>query len=355
MTSRSGREIPPSQATPRDTDRLTRPAAGPEALADLAEAVTGSRTTDPVVLGAALKRNRLTYAVLNAFDGTVRTYDEVLDVMRRSGARSWDEAITTRPQIAAVALTRFVALLAVARAPEAPAGMSRPLVQIEVHQWARSVTRMLRGVLPWPKAEFAWDTTGAQSQSRATPNTTTSRDTKIFLPAVYCRECGRSGWSVLAPESDLEELSFEPHKIRRATVTADKAKVRTLVAATDNEAREGNGRTTMDRAAQKSLTTGGAGVLMMLDGLSVACACPTLRATTTPRATLSRRGRIRSSSSSSSATPRSEPPRTTGARPAVRTTRSASSARAPPRSPPRPSPSSSPAGRWTRNSVRRRR
>ncbi|WP_373313153.1 DUF1998 domain-containing protein [Streptomyces capillispiralis] len=188
--------------------------------------------------------------------------------MRRSGAKSWDEAITTRPQIAALALARFVALLSVARDPDAPAAISRPFVQVEVHQWARSVTRMLRGVLPWPKAEFAWDTAGAQSQSRTTPDTTTSRDTKIFLPAVYCRECGRSGWSVLAPESDFEELNFEAHKIRRATVTAEKAKVRTLVAATDNEAREGNGRTAMDPAAQRSLTTGGAGVLMVLDGLS---------------------------------------------------------------------------------------
>ncbi|MER5981666.1 DEAD/DEAH box helicase [Streptomyces sp. NPDC001787] len=259
----------PGQATPPETlTALPDPASGPEELADLAEAVTGSRITDPVALGAALKRNRLTYAVLNAFDGTVRTYDEVLDVMRRSGAKSWDEAITTRPQIAALALARFVALLSVARDPDAPAAISRPFVQVEVHQWARSVTRMLRGVLPWPKAEFAWDTAGAQSQSRTTPDTTTSRDTKIFLPAVYCRECGRSGWSVLAPESDFEELNFEAHKIRRATVTAEKAKVRTLVAATDNEAREGNGRTAMDPAAQRSLTTGGAGVLMVLDGLS---------------------------------------------------------------------------------------
>jgi ATP-dependent helicase YprA (DUF1998 family) len=259
----------PGQATPPETlTALSDPASGPEELADLAEAVTGSRITDPVALGAALKRNRLTYAVLNAFDGTVRTYDEVLDVMRRSGAKSWDEAITTRPQIAALALARFVALLSVARDPDAPAAISRPFVQVEVHQWARSVTRMLRGVLPWPKAEFAWDAAGAQSQSRTTPDTTTSRDTKIFLPAVYCRECGRSGWSVLAPESDFEELNFDAHKIRRATVTAEKAKVRTLVAATDNEAREGNGRTAMDPAAQRSLTTGGAGVLMVLDGLS---------------------------------------------------------------------------------------
>jgi hypothetical protein len=262
------RFLPGQAAPPEALTAVPDPASGPEALADLAEAVTGSRVTEPVALGTALKRNRLTYAVLSAFDGTVRSYDEVLDVMRRSGARSWDEAITTRPQVAALALARFVALLSVARDPEAPAAISRPLVQVEVHQWARSVTRMLRGVLPWPKAEFAWDTAGAQSQSRTTPDTTTSRDTKVFLPAVYCRECGRSGWSLLAPESDFEELDFEAHKIRRATVTAEKAKVRTLVAATDNEAREGNGRTAMDPAAQRSLTTGGAGVLMVLDGPS---------------------------------------------------------------------------------------
>ncbi|MGX9920687.1 DEAD/DEAH box helicase [Streptomyces sp. NPDC002248] len=254
----------PGQATPPETlTALPDPASGPEALASLAEAVLGTRTTDPLVLGAGLRNNRLTYAVLNAFDGRVRTYDEVLDVMRRSGAKGWDRTITTRPQLAAQALARFVALLSVARDPQAP---DRPFVQIEVHQWARSVTRMLRGVLPWPRAEFAWDTGTARGSARATPNTTASRDTKVFLPAVYCRECGRSGWSVLAPESDFEELGFEAHKIRRATVTAEKTKVRNLVAATDNEAREGNGRTAMDPAAQRSLTTGGAGVLMVLDG-----------------------------------------------------------------------------------------
>ncbi|MFD8105935.1 DEAD/DEAH box helicase [Streptomyces microflavus] len=255
-------QVPPPEAL----TVLPDPASGPDALGDLIEVVTGARITDPVALGAALKRNRLTYAVLKAFDGSVHTYDEVLDVMRRSGAKAWDEAITTRPQIAASALARFVALLSVARDPDAPDGMSRPLVHVEVHQWARSVTRMLRGVLPWPRAEFAWDAAGSARQPRTTPDTTTSQDTKVFLPAVYCRECGRSGWSVLAPESDFEELGFEAHKIRRATVTAAKAKVRTLVAATDNEAREGNGRTAMDRASQKSLTTGGAGVLMVLDG-----------------------------------------------------------------------------------------
>ncbi|MEV0122672.1 DEAD/DEAH box helicase [Streptomyces sp. NPDC050703] len=260
--------LPGEVPFPEAITTLPDPASGPDALAALTEVVTGVRITDPVELGRALKRNRLTYAVLKAFDGNIRTYDEVLDVMRRSGAKRWEEAITTRPHLATLALARLVALLSVARDPDAPAGLTRPLVQVELHQWARSVTRMLRGVLPWPRAAFAWDGDGAPTPSRATPNTTTSRDTDLFLPAVYCRECGRSGWSVLAPESDMEELTLKPHKIRRASVTADKAKVRTLVAATDNEAREGNGRTKMDRAAQKTLTTGGAGVLMILDGVA---------------------------------------------------------------------------------------
>ncbi|MFD8784308.1 DEAD/DEAH box helicase [Kitasatospora sp. NPDC059599] len=263
--------LPGRVPTPEAVTTLPDPASGYAALAALAEAVTESRfdATGPLdgrTLGAALKRNRLTYAVLSAFDGTVRSYDEILDVMRRSGAASWDEAITTRPEVAALALARFVALLSVARDPDEPAGSSRPLVQVEVHQWARSVTRMLRGVQPWPQASFAWDAAGAQAPSRTTPDTTGPRETRLFLPAVYCRECGRSGWSVLAPESDAEELSFESHKIRRASVTADKAKIRTLIAATDKEAMEGSGRAPMDPAAQRSLTTGGAGVLMVLDG-----------------------------------------------------------------------------------------
>ncbi|MCX4834429.1 DEAD/DEAH box helicase [Streptomyces sp. NBC_01016] len=264
------RFLPGQVPSPEALTTLPDPDADPGTLAELAEAVIGRRTTDPVALGAALKRNRLTYAVLTAFDGTARTYDEILDVMRRGLAKSWDEAVTTRPHIAALALTRFVALLSAARDPDAPAGTVRPLVQVELHQWARSVTRVLRGVLPWPQAEFAWDSDSAQArnQQRATPDTTASRDARLFLPAVYCRECGRSGWSILAPESDLEELSLEPHKIRRASVTADKAKIRTLIAATDNEAREGNGRSAIDRSQQKSLTTGGAGVLMVLDGSS---------------------------------------------------------------------------------------
>ncbi|MEY9937030.1 DEAD/DEAH box helicase [Streptacidiphilus sp. MAP5-3] len=250
---------------------LPDPASTPEALPALAAAVIGGAisATDPVdprTLGAALKRNKLTYAVLTAFDGTVRSYDEILDVMRRNGANSWDEVVTTRPEVAALALARFVALLSVARDPDAPAGVSRPLVQVELHQWARSVTRMLRGVQPWPQASFAWDAAGTKTRSRSTPDTTAYRETSLFLPAVYCRECGRSGWSVLAPESDVEELTLESHKVRRASVTSDKAKTRTLIAATDKEALEGNGRTAMDPAVQKSLTTGGAGTLMVLDG-----------------------------------------------------------------------------------------
>ncbi|MGY5107071.1 DEAD/DEAH box helicase, partial [Streptomyces sp. 900105245] len=109
------RFLPGSVPSPEALTTLPDPASSPSGLADLAEAVTGSRTTEPRALGAALRRNRLTYAVLKAFDGSAHTYDEILDVMRRSGAKKWDEAITTRPQLAAQALARFVALLSVAR------------------------------------------------------------------------------------------------------------------------------------------------------------------------------------------------------------------------------------------------
>lgn len=99
--------------------------------------------------------------MLHALDGQVRSTPEVLDLMWRRGAQAWGRTITLRPDVAAKALARFVALLSVARAPASTPEEPRPFVQVEVHQWARSVSRLVRGVLPWPKAEFQWDTVSA--------------------------------------------------------------------------------------------------------------------------------------------------------------------------------------------------
>ncbi|MFF6786835.1 DEAD/DEAH box helicase [Streptomyces sp. NPDC012510] len=264
---------------PQELAALPDPASGDEALAELIHAVTGTLDLDQRLLGRNLKRHLLTQAVMRALDGEVRTADEVLDIMWRAGAYSWSQAVTENREQAALALARVVALLSYAHDPDAPAGEERPFVHVEVHQWARSVSRLLRGVLPWPKAEFRWDAAGLADLSstdggRSAPVTTATSGqvANLFLPAVYCRDCGRSGWAVFSPESDDREVQFDTHKIRRASAGQDKIRVRNLVAATDQEAREGSFREKMDSAGRagkngRAPLQGAGGTLMVLDGV----------------------------------------------------------------------------------------
>ncbi|MEV6987000.1 DEAD/DEAH box helicase [Sphaerisporangium sp. NPDC051017] len=256
---------------------LPDPGSSEEALLDLIEAVTGVRDADPFKLGANLKRHLFTRAAMQALDGGLKTGAEVLDVMWRAGAAGWAEAVARQPEKAAEALARFVALLSYARDPKSAPGEPRPLVHVEVHQWARSVSRVLRGVLPWPKAEFRWDVAGmadasATDSNRTAPVTTatSAQNANLFLPAVYCRDCGRSGWAVFSPESDDHDVQFDTFKIRRASLGQDKARVRNLVAATDREAREGSGASPSSSGGRSTAGVmtgqGAGGLLMVLDG-----------------------------------------------------------------------------------------
>jgi ATP-dependent helicase YprA (DUF1998 family) len=256
---------------------LPDPASGDDALLDLIEAVTGVRDLDPFLLGENLKQHLFTRAVMEALDGGVKDSAEVLDVMWRAGAAGWAESVARQPEKAAEALARFVALLSYARDPKSPPGEPRPFVHVEVHQWARSVSRLLRGVLPWPKAEFRWDIAGmadagAADGGRTAPVTTATsgQSANLFLPAVYCRDCGRSGWAVFSPESDDHDVQFDTFKIRRASLGQDKARVRNLIAATDREAREGSGAGLMSAAGRRTGEAAGGqgagGILMVLDG-----------------------------------------------------------------------------------------
>ncbi|KOV12143.1 RNA helicase [Streptomyces sp. XY431] len=250
--------------TPDEILALRPPKADPadEGLLDLIELVTGERDADPMRLGERLRRHRYTRALLLTLNGELKSTPEVLDLLGWNGAASWDETIAFRPERAGEALARFVALLSYARAD----ADGRPFVSIEVHQWVRSISRVLRGVLASGKAEFRWDSAGqaavAQGADRTAPLTTATSGQRanLFLPAVYCRDCGRSGWAVFSPESDNLAVQFDSVKIRRATASQDKARVRNLIAATDGEAREGSG------AASMSRTGTGAGLLMILDG-----------------------------------------------------------------------------------------
>lgn len=263
--------------TPDELLALPDPATGDEALPDLIEAVTGVRDLDQIALGRNLKRHLFTRAVMQALDGEVKTSAEVLDIMWRAGAAGWAESVARQPEKAAEALARFVALLSYARHPDSPPGEPWPFVHVEVHQWARSVSRLLRGVLPWPRAEFRWDAAGVADASAAeggrnAPVTTATsvQSANLFLPAVYCRDCGRSGWAVFSPESDDHDVQFDTFKIRRASLGQDKVRVRNLIAATELEAQEGSGAAALPSSGRGTKGTsaahGGGGLLMVLDG-----------------------------------------------------------------------------------------
>jgi replicative superfamily II helicase len=247
---------------PEELWKLADPGRHPEALARLKQLVTGEEAPDDFRLGALLRRHILTKAVMSALADEVKTSGEVMDAMWRAGAYSWGKEIAQRPQLAAEALARFVALLSVARDPDSTPDQPRPLVHVEVHQWARAVSRLLRGVLPWPQAEFRWDAAdtfdanGVDGTRTAPVTTLTSgQRANVFLPAVYCRECGRSGWAVFSPESDDQQAEFDASRIRRASTTQDKIRVRNLIAATDAEA----------MAWAPGDTSGPGGALMVLD------------------------------------------------------------------------------------------
>ncbi|GAA2670669.1 MULTISPECIES: DEAD/DEAH box helicase [Actinosynnema] len=274
-----GLEMP--APSPEELAGLIDPTRDAEAWDDLVEAATGKRGLDPFELGAQLKKSPLTYAVMRALEGgAVSSGEEVLGTMWRYNAHHWARTIAQQPEVAAKALARFVALLSVARAPESTPSHPRPLVHVEIHQWARAVSRIGRGVLPWPKAEFRWDTAGTSdphsgAHARTTPATaaTSGQAPNLFLPAIYCRDCGRSGWAVFSPESDDQEVQFDSQKIRRSSTGQDKVRVRNLMAATDLEAREGSGtgavpvsrRSEADRAPRAHESSG---LLMVLDGQS---------------------------------------------------------------------------------------
>lgn len=259
--------------SPEELAALPDPARGQAELAQLVRAVCGEDIADPHELGAKLKQHILTQAVMQALADGVKSSAEVLDVMWRAGAYSWGQAVATRPEQAANALARFVALLSIARDPDSSPEKPRPLVQVEVHQWARAVSRLLRGVLPWPKAEFRWDAADASDATgvdahRAAPVTTATAgaSANLFLPAVYCRDCGRSGWAVFSPESDDLDVEFNATKIRRASTSQDKIRVRNLIAATDEQAKQV--RHDAPASARADRTSGGpGGVLMVLDGM----------------------------------------------------------------------------------------
>ncbi|MFH8788895.1 DEAD/DEAH box helicase [Streptomyces roseoverticillatus] len=265
--------------SPHEVAELGDPTRDREALDQLAAAFTGKSGLSPQQLGRQLRRHRLTAAVLEILDGRPRTMAEIMDVLPRY-AYHWGMAVQQNPAVAAQALARYVALLSTARDPDYPA---RPLLSIEVHHWVRSVSRLLRGVSA-ARAEFRWDDervaaggrlaartgSGAVGSGSGTVPTDDAAQAvpagdsapppaQVFLPAVFCRECGRSGWAALSPEADPAELDMNATKIRRASVGRDKSRVRNMISATPQQAYDAAFVTEKPRSGP---------TVMVLDGLN---------------------------------------------------------------------------------------
>jgi replicative superfamily II helicase len=273
---------------PHEVAGLGDPTRDAEALDRLTAAFTGRSGLSPGQLGRQLRRHRLTAAVLEILDGSPRTLAEIMEILPRY-AYHWGMAVQQTPAVAAQALARYVALLSTARDPDHP---GRPLLSIEIHHWVRSVSRVLRGISA-ARAEFRWDdervapggklaraTGGGSGTGPETgPETGPAGDAdgtddaavavpaddsaappaQVFLPAVFCRECGRSGWAAFSPEADPAELDMNATKIRRASVTRDKRRVRNMIAATPQQAYDAAFVTGKPRSGPS---------VMVLDGLS---------------------------------------------------------------------------------------
>ncbi|MEV7568630.1 DEAD/DEAH box helicase [Streptomyces tanashiensis] len=234
-------------------------------LDGLAERLLGRRGLNAFQIGRLLKRHDFTHGVLSLLDGEPLGEWELRDRLGRFGY-AWGRTARDNPRLALQALSRFVALLSAARAPESDEKRPRPLLHIEAHLWVRPVTRVLRGVGRAP--EFRWyedDRTAARRAALAAapatdeieerasgslasgdarrPHPVPGSDTALRpaaagLPAVYCRHCGRSGWAALSPEADPQQLVMAQDKVWRAGVGRDKRRIRYFIAATPAEAQD---------------------------------------------------------------------------------------------------------------------
>lgn len=107
-------------------------------------------------------------------------------------------------------LSHVIALLSHIRAHH-----GREALTVETHLWIREMSRVDAAVDTVPR--FRWSDDGVDQSN------------DMFLPAVYCRHCGRAGWgAVLAPTG--MDLELDDSKIREARL-ANNPRFRTLISA----------------------------------------------------------------------------------------------------------------------------
>lgn len=96
---------------------------------------------------------------------------------------------------------RFIEALCAALSHVRSQAARNSFPNIETHLWTREVSRLDRATSPVPA--FSW------SDDRTTHDGS-------FLPAIYCRHCGRSGWGVAL--TGMSDLIVKPRRIREEHV-----------------------------------------------------------------------------------------------------------------------------------------
>ncbi len=145
-----------------------------EQLTAAAQLFLGLDTLDPRELGERLRAHPLTGRLL-----TLTRSPTPLTEIATELEPSWGGDDPRRRDAARHAVSLYLALLSRARSPE-----NRPLLTVDVQLWVREVSRLLRRLGGTPR--FGWFE-GAPDE-----------EGERALPSVYCRQCGRSGWGVVA-------------------------------------------------------------------------------------------------------------------------------------------------------------
>lgn len=207
----------PDASVPGSWESLARAVLEPHADSD-SDIVVDYR--DPVAIGEVLRTHFLTRVVIDALKDQPVTPAEAVVRIAQDGVLPWGVHNSTRPEEVQLALLMFLALLSVARVDDGQ-GNLRPLISVQVQLWVRELTRMIRKVESAP--EFAWWHDGPA-------------DLSSYLPAAYCRVCGRSGW--VANTTELgESLAGEAVAVwRNSARSATRSKTRVLLLASSDEA-----------------------------------------------------------------------------------------------------------------------
>ena len=171
-----------------------------ESIESLSQLFLGQVIDDPADLGREVRVHPLTHAVLDAAGAGFVAWDRLRELVFQR-APHWGKYAISDPAGADQAIGRFLALLSHSRRRNGDKYVPRFLIEIQL--WVRELSRLQQAITP--EAGFAWmDAPDGEGDS---PD-------HQYLPAIYCRECGRTGWYVRQTEAGA--MDYEPKLIYQA-------------------------------------------------------------------------------------------------------------------------------------------